>query len=85
MGPLRAFYMKDGTPAGEMSTGTDLIAAPLHAFESPAVVGPMLVAVTHNVAGDAKITAVSRAFEPAIAPALPALPGAQPLAATATP
>jgi outer membrane protein assembly factor BamB len=85
MGPLRAFYMKDGTPAGEMSTGSDLLAGPLQAFESPAVVGPMLVVVTHNVAGDAKVTAVSRAFEPAIAPALPALPGAQPLLPTTAP
>jgi outer membrane protein assembly factor BamB len=85
MGPLRAFYLKDGAPAGEMNTGADLLAAPLHAFESPAVVGPMLVVVTHNVAGDAKITAVSRAFEPAIAPTLPALPGAQTLTPTTTP
>jgi outer membrane protein assembly factor BamB len=83
MGPLRAFYLKDGTPAGDMSTGPDLLAGPLHAFESPAAVGPMLVAVTHNVAGDAKVTAVSRAFEPPVAPVVPPLPGAtQPLAPT---
>jgi outer membrane protein assembly factor BamB len=82
VGPLRAFYLKDGTPAGEMSTGPDLLAGPLHAFESPAIVGPMLVAVTHNLAGDAKVTAVSRAFEPPVASTLPALPGAQPLTPT---
>ena len=85
MGPLKAYYLKDGTPAGEMNTGADLLAARLHAFESPAVVGPMLVVVTHNVAGDAKITAVSRAFEPSIATALPALPGAQTLTPATTP
>jgi outer membrane protein assembly factor BamB len=82
VGPLRAFYLKDGTPAGEMSTGPDVLAGPLHAFESPAIVGPMLVVVTHNVSGDAKVTAVSRAFEPPIAPVLPPLPGAQPLTPT---
>jgi outer membrane protein assembly factor BamB len=82
MGPLRAFYLKDGAPAGEMSTGPDLLAAPLHEFESPTIVGPMLVAVTHNVSGDAKVTAVSRAFEPPVAPALPPLPGSQPLTPT---
>jgi outer membrane protein assembly factor BamB len=85
MGPLKAYYLKDGTPAGEMSTGSDLLAARFYAFESPAVVGPMLVVITHNVAGDAKITAVSRKFEPAIDAALPTLPGAQPLPAAAAP
>jgi outer membrane protein assembly factor BamB len=64
MGPLHAYYLKDGTPAGDMKTGADVPAAPLYAFESPAVVGPMLVVVTHNLAGDAKLVAVSRAFEP---------------------
>jgi outer membrane protein assembly factor BamB len=79
MGPLRAYYLKDGTPAGELGTETDVPAAPVYLFESPAVVGPMLVTVTHNVAGDAKIAAVSHAFEPSVAPALPPLPGSQPL------
>jgi outer membrane protein assembly factor BamB len=85
MGPLHAYYLKDGTPAGEMSTGPDVLAAPLYAFESPAMVGPMLVAVTHNLAGDAKVTAVGRAIEPPIAPALPPLPGLQPLTLTTRP
>jgi outer membrane protein assembly factor BamB len=85
MGPLRAYFLKDGTPAGEMSTGTDLPAAPVYTFESPKVVGPMLVLVTHNVAGDAKITAVSRAFEPPIDPAIPAMPGLIPRLPTGEP
>jgi outer membrane protein assembly factor BamB len=77
MGPLHAYYLKDGTPAGEMTVGADVPAAPVYAFESPLIAGPMLVVITRNLAGDAKIAAVSRAFEPTVATALPPLPGAQ--------
>jgi eukaryotic-like serine/threonine-protein kinase len=77
MGPLHAYYLKDGAPAGDMKTGADVPAAPVYAFESPMIVGPMLVVVTHNLAGDAKVVAVSRAFEPPFDRGMLPLPGVQ--------
>jgi outer membrane protein assembly factor BamB len=79
-GSARAFLLKDGAPAGELTTeaGTEIV-APFHTFPSVATLGPMVIAVTHTIAEGATIVAVSRSIEPAAAPLVP-LPGILPVA-----
>jgi outer membrane protein assembly factor BamB len=76
-GAARAFYLKDGAPAGEMSLGNGVeLAAPLHAFDSNLSLGPIIVAVTRSLAtGATSVTAASRSIEPPLLPAVQPLPG----------
>jgi outer membrane protein assembly factor BamB len=78
-GAARAFFLKDGKPAGELAIdAAGEIAAPLHAFTSKAALGPTVIAVTRTIADGATIMAVSRSIEPAILPLAP-LPGIVPV------
>jgi outer membrane protein assembly factor BamB len=80
-GAASAFSMKNGSPAGESNFGVGVeLAAPLHGFESNIALGPIIVAVTRNLAtGATTITASSRSIEP------PLLPTVQPLPAVVNP
>ena len=85
-GPLRAFYMKDGMPAGEVdaASGAEMAAQP-YAFRSPVSVGPTIVAVTRHLASGATVIAASRSVEPPFLPSLQALPGLVPVTAASPP
>jgi outer membrane protein assembly factor BamB len=83
-GSPRAFFIKDGTPAGDMGIGPATeIAAPIHVFTSPASYGPVVLAVTRSLAKGASLTAVSRAVEPPTLAITP-LPGIIPVVAPRT-
>jgi outer membrane protein assembly factor BamB len=79
-GPARAFYMKDGMPAGDLSIGSnvELVARP-HTFDSPFALGPIIVTVTRGLTSNATVTASSRAIEPPLISALAPLPGVVPV------
>jgi hypothetical protein len=81
-GTPRAFYLKDGAPAGEMRTDSGAeIAAPPHAFESAGALGPALVIVSRRLESGATVTVVSRSIEPTVFPTLLPLPGLEPAVA----
>jgi outer membrane protein assembly factor BamB len=63
---LRAYFTKDGAPAGDVATDGELAAAPyyLDDLESAAV-----IVVTRHIAKGAILSALSRAAPPAAAPA----------------
>ncbi len=83
-GAPRAFYAKDGVPAGEMGiTSTTELAAPIHVFDSPSALGPVVLAVTRTLAKGASLMAASRAIEPQTLPLVP-LPGILPVAQSKT-
>jgi hypothetical protein len=78
-GAARAFFMKDGTSAGELGIdAASEMAAPLHAFTSAAALGPMVIAVTSTLAEGATVLAVSHTIDPPIVPLAP-LPGLIPI------
>ncbi len=78
-GPLRAFFLKDGTPAGEMPTGADELAAPVFTFEAAETLSLTMVKVTRNLATGAKVTAAIRSFDPPILESVAPLPGVVPV------
>ncbi|PWT86886.1 MAG: hypothetical protein C5B57_00265 [Blastocatellia bacterium] len=77
-GAASAFYTKDGSPAAESRFGAGIeLAGPLHGFETNLALGPIIVAVTRNLAtGATTITAASRSIEPPLLPTVQPLPGA---------
>jgi len=78
-GAPRAFLLKDGTGAGELTIDpASEIVAPLHAFTSATALGPMLIVVTRSIAVGDSIAAVSKAIEPTSVPIAP-LPGLIPI------
>jgi len=70
---VRLYQMKDGTPAGEISTDGDLAAAP---YVLPKLDPPTFVAVARNISKGEMLTVVSRVSPPAPteAPPTPAPP-----------
>jgi outer membrane protein assembly factor BamB len=84
-GPVNAFYLKDGAPAGEMGLGAGVeLAAPLYAFGSPPAVSPTIVSVTRSLTSGATVTASSRSIEPPLIPMLQPLPGVLTVSATSS-
>jgi outer membrane protein assembly factor BamB len=84
-GPPRAFLLKDGTPAGEMTVeaGSEII-APLHSFQSAGTFAPAVMAITRRFVSAAAVTTVtvgSRSIDPVVLPTLTPLPGLIPMAA----
>jgi outer membrane protein assembly factor BamB len=78
-GGPRAFFLKDGAAAGELTIdAAGEIAAPLHAFRSPLALGPMVIVVTRSIAEGASIVAVSHSIEPTSVTIAP-LPGLIPI------
>ena len=75
-GPARAFFLKSGAAAGERALGAGVeLAAPIHGFDSPRSLGPIIVSVVRALAtGEVTVTASNRAIEPPLAPVQP-LPG----------
>ena len=67
---LRAYNTKDGRAAGDLPTNGE-IAAPPYVFDDASHVLPMLIVLTRNIASGATVTALTRSFEPAIAPIAP--------------
>jgi outer membrane protein assembly factor BamB len=79
-GAVRAFFLNDGMPAGELGIDAATeIAAPLYAFSAPAALGPTVIAITRSIADGAAIVAVSRSIEPPVV-AFSGLPGVSPIA-----
>ena len=80
-GPVRAFYLDDGTPAGELAVeGGAEVAAQPYAFDLPRTLGPIVVTVTRSPASGATITASNRAVDPPLVKTVPTMPGiARPL------
>ena len=78
-GPLRAFLLKDGTPAGEMPTGTDELAAPVFTFEGAETLSLTMVTVTRSLATGAKVTAATRSFDPPVLESVAPLPDVMPV------
>ena len=66
---LRAFLARDGTPAGEVATESEVASAP-YALASAAT--PTFVVVTRSLAAGATLTAISRVSEPLPTPGAPA-------------
>ncbi len=92
-GPLRAYYLKDGTPADAPKNPAGLagdtilpmgieLAAPLHAMNGvPLTLGPIVVIITRGPRSDSTAaTAFSRSIDPPVADLTP-LPDIVPVAA----
>ena len=84
-GPPRAFLLKDGLPAGEMTieNGSEM-AAPLHTFQAAGSFGPSVLAITRRLVSGAAVTTVtvaSRSIDPPVLPTLAPLPGLIPMTA----
>jgi outer membrane protein assembly factor BamB len=75
-GPIRAFYLDDGTPAGELTvdSGSEVAAQP-YAFELPKTLGPIVVTVARSPESGATLTASNRAIEPEVRTSVATLPG----------
>ena len=78
-GPLRAFFLKDGTPAGEVPTGTEELAAPVFTLEATETLGLTMVIVTRHLATGAKVRAAIRAFDPPVLESVVPLPDVVPV------
>ncbi len=77
-----AYWMKDGTPAGDVPGGGELAAAP-HVVLGALL--PTLVLVTRSLADGTIVRALTRSFEPAIAPVAPLPNPIRPAPPTAPP
>jgi outer membrane protein assembly factor BamB len=60
---LPAFAAKDGTPAGELTPGGEIVAPP-HVLDVPGVYGPVVVAIARDVVKGATVSAHARSIEP---------------------
>ena len=82
-GQLRGFFLKDGTPAGELPAvaGGGELKAPLHAFETAATFGPTVTTIMFTLATGASVKAVSRSVDPPVVTILTPLPGVVPVTA----
>jgi outer membrane protein assembly factor BamB len=65
---LSAFYLKDGTPAGEIATSGELAAEP---YVTRVNSLPMVTLITRDIVKGTVLSAVIRAIEPAISPPAP--------------
>jgi len=65
---LRAYNIKDGTPAGDMATGGELAGAPYVVPDSPL---PQLLFVTRDIAKGASATLIVHRIEPTPTPPAP--------------
>lgn len=75
---LSAFYLKDGTPAGDIAAAGELAASP-YVTQSGAL--PMVTLITHDIVKGIVVSAVIRSIEPATSPVAP-LPNPIPLPKT---
>ena len=82
-GQLRAFFLKDGAPAGDVAavTGSGELVAPLHAFETAATFGPTVTTIMFTLATGASVKALSRSVDPPVVTILTPLPGVVPVTA----
>jgi len=62
---LPAFAAKDGSQAGELTPGGEVVAPP-HILEIPGIYGPVVVAITRDVVKGATVSAHAREIEPRI-------------------
>lgn len=85
---LRAYNIKDGTPAGDLATGGELAARPYLVPTSPGL-PPRLLVVTRDIAKGATALLLGRRIEPSIEPLAPlpapVLPLIEPPAPVPTP
>jgi outer membrane protein assembly factor BamB len=71
---LKAYNAKDGKPAGQATTASEL-SAPPYLFTETSSPFPVVLAVTSDITGRATVTASTRTVEPTIVPIAP-LPNA---------
>jgi outer membrane protein assembly factor BamB len=62
---LPAVMAKDGSNAGELTPGGEVVAPP-HILEIPGIYGPVVVAITRDVVKGATVSAHARSIEPTI-------------------
>ena len=62
---LPAFAATDGSQAGELTPGGEVVAPP-HILEIPGIYGPVVVAITRDVVKGATVSAHARSIEPPI-------------------
>jgi len=62
---LPAFAVKDGSNAGELTPGGEVVAPP-HILEIPGIYGPVVIAITRDVVKGATVSAHARSIEPPI-------------------
>jgi outer membrane protein assembly factor BamB len=88
---LSAFYLKDGTPAGDIAAAGELAASP-YVTQSGAL--PLVTLITHDIVKGIVVSAVVRSIEPVTSPVAPlpnpiqlptTLPGVAPGPPVATP
>jgi outer membrane protein assembly factor BamB len=84
-GLVRAYFMKDGQAAGEMTSDNNAeIVAPFYAFDSTAALGPIVMMVTDLIAEGSSVVAVSRTIDPQARLLTEPLPGVMPVAVPRT-
>jgi outer membrane protein assembly factor BamB len=62
---LPAFAAKDGSNAGELTPGGEVVAPP-HILEVPGIYGPVVIAIARDIVKGATVTAHAREIEPTI-------------------
>jgi outer membrane protein assembly factor BamB len=78
-GLVRAYFMKDGQSAGEMTADNNAeIVAPFYAFSSVTALGPVVVMVTNLIAEGSSVVAVSHTIDPRSSLLTEPLPGVMP-------
>lgn len=77
---VSAFAMKDGSPAGDITSPGELAASP---FVTDVRGVPQVVLVSRDIAAGTRVLAVKRLIDPPMNPQMPVLPGA--VAANAAP
>ena len=66
---LPAFIAGNGTPAGNLAPGGEVVAPP-HVLDVPGIYGPVVVVITRDVAKGATVTAHARSIEPSLLTAI---------------
>jgi outer membrane protein assembly factor BamB len=80
---LLAYFTRDGTPAGVLTTDGE-VAAPLHLFAYPGALGPAVIVVTRDITKGSSVQAMTRSLDQAASPIGP-LPKVIPMAVPASP
>jgi outer membrane protein assembly factor BamB len=77
---LRAYHMRDGKPAGEITLPGELIGQP-YVLDRSQPTGPLIVAAAQEIAAGETVTAVAHTVEPKILAIAP-LPNVEPVTAS---